>query len=346
MLNVNSFATVILLATTALVRAQSPTTQASGDLNLHGPFNWVTTGPVMTAIADDRHTINAIKDPTVVQFGDKWHVFATSVTSKGSYSSMYLSFADWKDASKAKPFYFDQNPNLAGYHCAPQVFYFAPQKLWYLVMVSQHPMYSTTSDISKPETWSKPQNFFASQPKSVIDGWLDYWVICDDTHAYLFFTDDHGRFYRSRSTLQRFPEGFDDPVVAMQDNTPRELFEGSCTYKIKGTGQFLTLIEAGNEHWKRYYKAFIADRLDGEWRPLAATWGNSFADASRIRMQDGTTLWTSDISHGELLRDGYDQTLTINAKHLTFLYQAIRIGETEGKGYNELPWQLGLLRRE
>jgi len=38
-----------------------------------------------------------------------------------------------------------------------------------------------------------PQNFFES--------WLDYWIICDDSHAYLFFPDDHGRMYRSRTTL-------------------------------------------------------------------------------------------------------------------------------------------------
>lgn len=335
---------VLLIATHC--QAQSPATPAKGESLLQGPFQWVTSTPVLSAVPDAKHPINAIKDPTIVRYGDRWHVFASSVTPKGSYSSMYLSFSDWKDAAAAKPYYFDQNPNLASYHCAPQVFYFAPQKLWYLILVSQHPTYSTTADISKPESWSKPQNFFATQPKSVVDGWLDYWVICDDTHAYLFFTDDHGRFYRSRTTLDKFPAGFDEPVIAMQDKTPRELFEGSCTYKIKGTNQYLTLIEAANENWKRYYKAFIADKLDGQWRPLAAAWGNSFADATRVRMENGSKLWTDDISHGELIRDGYDQTLTIDPSNLNFLYQAIGTGEGDGKGYNELPWRLGLLRRE
>lgn len=337
---------VASLVLSVVARGQTPATHPSGEQALAGPFNWVSTGPLLHAVPDERHPINAIKDPSIVRYDGKWHVFATSVTPKGAYSSMYLSFADWKDAAAAKPFYFDENPNLAGYHCAPQVFYFAPQKLWYLVMVSQHPMFSTTSDITKPETWSKPQNFFTTQPKSVVEGWLDYWIICDETHAYMFFTDDHGRFFRSRTTLADFPNGFDEPVVAMQDKTPRELFEGSCTYKIKGTSQYLTLIEAGNERWKRYYKAFIADRLDGEWRPLAATWGNSFADTTRIRTEDGSKLWTEDISHGGLVRDGYDQTLTIDPSKLELLYQAIGNGEGEGKGYNELPWRLALLRRE
>jgi hypothetical protein len=282
----------------------------------------------------------------VVRYNGLWHIFASSVTKAGAYSMVYLSFADWKDAAAAPQYYLDTNPNLAGYHCAPQVFYFAPQKLWYMIAVSQQPMYSTTTDISKPETWTKPQNFFAQQPKSVVEGWLDYWVICDDTHAYLFFTDDHGRFFRSRTALADFPKGFDEPVVALQEKEPRELFEGSCTYRIKGTTQYLTLIEAANERWKRYYKAFIADHLDGPWRPLAAEWGNSFADATRIHMQDGSKLWTEDISHGELLRDGYDQILTIDPANLALLYQGLVVGENNGKTYNQLRWQLGLLRRE
>jgi hypothetical protein len=171
-------------------------------------------------------------------------------------------------------------------------------------------------------------------------------VICDDTHAYLFFTDDHGRFYRSRTTLADFPKSFDEPVAVMQQREPRDLYEGGCTYHIKGTNQYLTLIEAANDKWKRYYKAFIADRLDGPWRPLAAEWGNSFADATRIRMSDGSKLWTEDISHGELIRDGYDQTMTIDPKNLMLLYQGLSPDRAPDLKYVQLPWQLGLLRLE
>lgn len=324
----------------------SVSAQGEEPAGLEAPFHWVSTGPIIQAKGDQQHPLNAIKDPSIIRYNGLWHIYASSVTDAGHYSMVYLSFADWKDAAAASQYYLDHNPNLRGYHCAPQVFYFAPQKLWYLVYQSQHPTYSTTTDPSKPETWTKPQGFFADTPKTVVDGWLDYWVICDDTHAYLFFTDDHGRFYRSRTTLADFPKGFDDPVVAMQDPEPRELFEAGCTYRIKGTSQYLTLIEAANTRWQRYFKAFVADRLDGPWRPLAAEWGNSFADITRVRSEDGAKLWTNDISHGELLRDGYDQTMTIDPANLVLLYQGVRPDQTSGKGYNQLPWQLGLLRRE
>jgi hypothetical protein len=341
-------AVVLVMLAAATAGAAPPATgaEAGAAPALSGPFHWVSTGPLITAQADPQHPLTAIKDPTVVFYNGLWHIYASSVTDTGTYSMVYLSFADWKDAAAAPQFHLDANANLRGYHCAPQVFYFAPQKLWYLVYQSQQPTYSTTPDMSKPQTWSKPQNFFATKPKTVVDGWLDYWVICDETHAYLFFSDDQGRFYRSRTTLAEFPKGFDDPVVALQATEPRELFEASCTYHIQGTHQYLALIEAANEHWNRYYKAFIADRLDGTWRPLAAEWGNSFADTTRIRTEDGSKLWTNDISHGELLRDGYDQTLTIDPAHLRLLYQGIRVGAGQGKPYNQLPWQLGLLTRQ
>jgi Glycosyl hydrolase family 62 len=339
---------VFLMLSCGIVRAEGPATMPSAGQApaLAGPFNWVTDGPIIRAKGDARHPLIAIKDPSVVFYNGLWHIFASSVTKGGAYGMVYLNFADWKDAGAAPQYYMDNNPNLRGYHCAPQVFYFAPQKLWYLIMVSQQPMYSTTTDISKPWTWNRPRNFFAETPKTVVDGWLDYWVICDESHAYLFFTDDHGRFFRSRTTLGEFPNGFDEPVVVMQAKEPRELFEGGCTYRIKGRKQYLTLIEAANEQWHRYYKAFLADRLDGPWRPLAAEWGNSFADATRVRMRDGSKLWTDDISHGEMLRDGYDQSLTIDPANLALLYQGIGVGEGKGKGYNELRWRLGLLRRE
>ena len=61
------------------------------------------------------------------------------------------------------------------YHGAPQVFYFAPQKKWYLVYqcadstrdIAYGPCYSTTDDIAKPATWTKPAPMFKSKPDDV-----------------------------------------------------------------------------------------------------------------------------------------------------------------------------------
>ena len=81
----------------------------------------------------------------------------------------YFNFASWDQAPQAKPFYLDQNPNLAGYNCAPPVFYFRPQKKWYMIFQSQQPRFSTTDNIADPMSWSAPQNFFEGTPKSVVE---------------------------------------------------------------------------------------------------------------------------------------------------------------------------------
>jgi hypothetical protein len=108
-------------------------------------------------------------------------------------------------------------------------------------------------------SWTAPQDFFAGTPQSVVDRWLDYWIICDDTHAYMFFPDDHGRMYRSCTTLADFPSGFDEPAALIHE-AKNDLFEGSCVYQIKGTNQFL-LVECIGKH--RYYRAWVSDHRDG-----------------------------------------------------------------------------------
>jgi hypothetical protein len=310
---------------------------------LAGPFKWKSSGVLIKPVSDETHELLSIKDPTVVRYDDMWHVYATTANTDGNWSIVYLSFKDWSEAGNAKPYYMDSNPNLRGYHCAPHVFYFRPHQKWYLIYQSQHPQYSTTDDISKPDTWSKPQSFFAEKPTSAPQLWIDYWVICDDTHAYLFFTGDNGRLYRSRTTIGEFPNGMSDPEIAIKE-TRDILFEGSMTYKIKGTDKYLTLVEALSPN--RFYRAFIADRLDGEWTPIAQadTHEHPFAGGNNVTFEDDVEPWTAEISHGELIRDGHDETLTIDPTNMQLLYQGR--DPASGGQYQALPYQLGLLRQD
>ena len=307
------------------------------------PRTWTTTGPLVYPTADTNHPIVAVKDPSVVFHNGRWHIFATTAGSKG-WGMAHFSFFDWDKAKEAKPFHLDQNPNLAGYNCAPQAFYFRPQKKWYMIFQSQHPRFSTTDNIADPMSWSAPQNFFKGTPKSVVEGWLDYWIICDDTHAYLFFPDDHGRMYRSRTTLADFPRGFGEPVVILHE-AKNDLFEGSCVYRLKGTDQYLLLVECIGKHGPRYYRAWVSDRLDGEWKPLpgANSEATPFAGDANVRTSDGSPLWAEGVSHGELLREGSDETMTVDPKNLRFLYQGLPVGSHE-PNYVLLPYRLALLK--
>ncbi|MBN1997844.1 glycoside hydrolase [candidate division KSB1 bacterium] len=341
---------VLLAGSTSVVPAAKPVTQSDTTLAVTAdfskppftvPLKWTSTDILVKPVSDENHEIVSVKDPTVVRYNDKWHIYATVYsTSAKTWSMVYLNFNDWSEASKARLNFVDQNPDLGGYHCAPHLFYFRPHKKWYLVFQSQQPQYCTTDDISKPETWTKPQDFFETKPAGAPRLWIDYWVICDDNHAYLYFTGDNGRVYRSRTRIEDFPKGMSDPEICIEGKR-FDVFEGSMTYKIKGTGTYLTLVEAIGP--ARYYRAWISDRLDGVWTPIshATTWENPLAGINNVTFEDGVTPWTQDISHGELIREGYDETMTIDPNYLQLLYQG-RDPEKNGR-YELLPYRLGLL---
>ena len=88
----------------------------------------------------------------------------------------------------------------------------------------------------------------------------------------------------------------------------------------------------------------ISDRLDGEWQPLpnATTFEQPFAGINNVKFANGVKPWTRDISHGELIRDGYDQTPTIDPNHLQLLFQGR--DPAINTSYSQLPYRLGLLR--
>jgi hypothetical protein len=326
------------------------TTGAGGEAiaasGLPTSFSWTSTGPLVAPIPDATHPIVSVKDPSVVYFGGHWHVFATTANTSGNWSIIYLSFTDWNQAAAAQPTYLDVNPpGLGGYHAAPQVFYFAPQSKWYLIFQSGQPQYSTNDDISKPAGWTQPVNFFPAEPPGVTahkgaGSWLDFFNICDDARCHLFFTDDNGELFRSDTDIGAFPMGFSDAVVAIQ-GTKDTLFEGGSTYHLKGKAAYLTLIEAFGPTGNRYYRSFVATTLEGTWVPLADSWTNPFAGKTNVTF-DGGTAWTNDISPGEMLRDGYDQTLEIDPANLQFLYQGVDPTRTSVE-YSQLPYRLGLL---
>jgi endo-1,4-beta-xylanase len=305
-------------------------------------IQWSSTAPIISAVGDSSHPLSAVKDPTVVRYNNLWHVFGSTVTATGVYSMFYTSFVDWTDAPSAKLTFLDQTPGLGGYTAAPQVFYFSSQKKWYLVYQSGPPMYSTNSDIASAKGWTAPKAFYSSTPAILNNGWLDFWVICDTQYCHMFFSDDHGRFYKSKTTLGSFPSGFGDPVIVMQDSDAGRLFEASNVYKVDGTDKYLALIEAydSTSNWKRYFRSWTATSLDGPWTVLHDTAAAPFAGNKNVAF-DGTA-WTTDISHGDAVRSSSDETMKIDPCHLQFLYQGFD-PKADTSDYNSIPWKLGLL---
>lgn len=302
--------------------------------------SWTSSGVLMGPPSDATHTGVSIKDPTVVFHNGKWYVFASWTNPSGAYSMVYYSFADWSQASAATPFFLDTIPGYTGYKCAPEILFLRPLNKWVLIFQSPNPQYATLDDINHPELLSAPQPLFYNTPANA-SNWIDFNIIADDTYAYLFFTKDNGEFWRSRTRLSDFPNGFTEPTLVMS-KTSGDLFEASHTYRLAGMNQYLTIIEAFGLWGRRYYTSYIADRLDGAWTPLGTSYNSPFASYANVTFPAG--MWSEHFSHGEIIRSTYDETMTVDPARLQLLYQGFD-GSTvpSGTDYNLLPWKLGLL---
>jgi len=326
----------LVMVTLAMVAAGGEPGISSGE------FRWSYGPPVLEARATGGWDWISVKDPSIVRYEDKWHLFCTVRGPKRTHAIVYLNFSDFGDANKAPRYVLSCHP---GYFCAPQVFYFTPQQKWYLICQAAdpawgepayRPAFSTTTTLADPNSWARLQPLFEKQPENV-KAWLDFWVICDDAKAHLFWTSLDGKMWRCETALSQFPKGWSTPAVVLTG----DIFEASHTYWLKGQDKYLTLVEAQNGHGWRYYKAYLADRLDGAWEPLAAEKDNAFA--SMMNVKPAGARWTEAISHGELLRTGCDEKLEVDPAKLRFLFQGVLDKDRQGKGYGEIPWKLGLL---
>ncbi len=308
---------------------------------LAGRFLWKTGEPLVFPRTAADETYFSVKDPSFVRHDGRWHLFCTVRAKARSHQIEYLAFSDWKEAKADARREFLQV--TAGYYCAPQVFYFRPHKKWYLIYQTSdksrkpelQPAWSTTGNLAEPSSWSKPALVFAEQPRSV-SRWIDFWVICDRTHAYLFFTSLDGQMWRARTAIEDFPSGWSEPEVCLRG----DIFEASHTYLLQGLDKYLTIVEAQGGGG-RYYKAYLADRLDGAWKPLADTLQRPFAAPGNVRFAG--PRWSDSFSHGELVRASVDETMPVDPARLEFLFQGVKQGDYQGKPYGQIPWRLGML---
>ncbi|WP_437315880.1 non-reducing end alpha-L-arabinofuranosidase family hydrolase [Sorangium sp. So ce385] len=304
-------------------------------------FKWKSSQPVISPKAPGGRTWASVKDPTIVFFDNKYHVFATvfETAPSNNWQSIYTSFTDFPQANAAEQHFMGGWPT--GSTVAPQVFYFRPHNKWYLIY-QWNGRYSTNDDINNMNGWSRPQSLLKGEPGAMgnVLGALDFWTICDDANCHLFFSRDDGKLYRSKVSIDNFPK-FEGYEVVMTAPTSGLLFEASNVYKVDGSNKYLLLVEAFDNS-PRFFRSWTSESLDGPWAPLADTKAKPFAGPANVTY-DGAD-WSDDISHGELVRSGHDERMTINPCDLRFLYQGRdpRVNDE----YGRLPYKLGLLTLE
>jgi len=104
---------------TAYGNKQSASDTSNSPSPIPAKLEWVSSDILVPPPSAADRNILAIKDPSIVRFEGRWHIYATIVNSQGNWRMVYLSFTDWNEAVDAVPYFLDENPVLRGYHCAP-----------------------------------------------------------------------------------------------------------------------------------------------------------------------------------------------------------------------------------
>ena len=84
-----------------------------------------------------------------------------------------------------------------------------------------------------------------------------------------------------------------------------------------------------------FFKGMSTEEIHEAQRPFAG-WAN-------IRPAPGVEPWTDNVSHGELIRDGIDQTMTVDPARLRFVFQGLLDEQKAGLDYGRYPWRIGIL---
>jgi hypothetical protein len=318
---------IIAVVSTLGVRCSDDEPATSGDQTLKAIANPTWRAEARCFLDGPSGTFDdtAVKDPSLVYSGGRWHLFYTG-RDKGTGGSWRMGYATAPYVSQLKTatHTYMSTLNAGSYFCAPQVFWFPVKGKWFLIYQSgSGASFSTNTDVGNPGGWTPVRSMGFS------DG-IDFWIVSDGTNVYCFYSaQDGSHTIKRRSTsVANFPYSWSSPSI-VATNT----FEAPHVYRNKADGRYYMMVEDIN----RYQELWTASSLGGTWTKVAEKW------ASRDNLTYLSERWTDQVSHGEILRSGTNERMEIdNIDRCQILIQGV-VNGSYGE-YGNIPYDLGLIR--
>jgi hypothetical protein len=288
---------------------------------------WKTGNPVFLSGGAGALDATAVKDPSIVFADGKYHLFYTGMDKGvgGQWKTGYVSASSIEGLKTATPRTLMTSLDGGGYFCAPQVFYYTPERKWYLIYQSgRGATFSTTTNISDPNSWT------AGQSMGFGDG-IDFWLVSDgkDSMFCFYSAQDGSRTIKRRGTSAKTFPYFWSGFSVVADNT----FEAVHVYKNKPDGKYYMIVE----DIARHFELWVADTPGGNWTKLQENW------AAKTNLTETAGHWTDQVSHGEIIRSGFDENMKIdNINKCDILIQGV-VNSNYGD-YANIPYRLGVIK--
>ena len=160
-----------------------------------------------------------------------------------------------------------------------------------------------------------------------------YYTIANEEYVHIFYTNDQGELFKTKSLINSFPEKFSTPEKVRFSTNKQYNFTGSLNINYSRVDELFIAITDSNNG----FTTFTSSSLDGEWKE-----DNRFkVDVNNIVNTNGSVPNGLIMRNPRVLLEGYNQKKIITDFKIFYLSNT-----NHTKLGDKLKWGLSLITKQ